>query len=80
VSRRDVVHAHAYGVNLESLELSHCQQLSDIGPIFRLRRLKYLGLSGCTGITNLAPLAEMTKLEVLNITGLTVNFEIPGTC
>jgi Leucine-rich repeat (LRR) protein len=56
--------------SLQSLDLSHCQQLSgDLSPLAGLTSLQSLNLSWCEQLSNLSPLASLTSLQSLSLSG-----------
>jgi internalin A len=50
---------------LQMLDLSQCEQLSDLAPLAGLTKLQSLNLSGCEQLSDLSPLAGLTSLQSL---------------
>src|SRR5271166_3376655 len=55
--------------SLQSLNLSGCEQLSDLSPLASLASLQELGLFGCDQLSDLSPLASLTSLQELGLSG-----------
>eukprot|EP00935_MAST-01C_sp_MAST-1C-sp1_P000891 g891.t1 len=58
--------------SLTKLDLSCCEDISDLRPLAKLTCLEQLDLSQCQGVTaaSLCPLASLKKLELLNLAGI----------
>lgn len=61
------LHVFQYFPDLTSLDLNHCEQISDLKPISSLKRLISLNLTGCRSISDLSPLSNLTQLTTLNL-------------
>jgi predicted nucleotidyltransferase len=53
--------------SLQSLDLSWCEQLSDLSPLASLTSLQTLDLSWCKQLNDLSPLAGLTSLQSLDL-------------
>jgi len=54
--------------SLQSLNLTGCEQLSDLSPLAALTSLQSLNLSGCEQLSgDLSPLSGLTSLQYLNL-------------
>ncbi len=51
------------------LGLSHCNGLTDLGPLSGLASLTLLNLSACKGLTDLGPLSGLASLTSLGLSG-----------
>jgi Leucine-rich repeat (LRR) protein len=52
--------------SLQSLDLSNCDQLSDLSPLAGLASLHILYLIGCTQVSDISPLAGLPNLRKLS--------------
>jgi internalin A len=55
--------------SLQSLDLSGCEQVSDLSPLSGVTSLQTLDLSGCEQVSDLSPLSGVTSLQTLNLSG-----------
>ncbi len=53
--------------DVRSLDLSGCEQLSELEPLVELSNLKWLSLSGCKQVSNLTALAGLSNLTILSL-------------
>jgi Leucine-rich repeat (LRR) protein len=60
-----------YFTQLTSLNLSDCENISDLSPLASLTQLTSLNLARCTRISDLSPLARLTQLTSLDLTRCT---------
>jgi NACHT domain/Leucine Rich repeats (2 copies)/Leucine Rich repeat len=58
-----------YFTSLTTLNLSGCQQVSNLTPLAHLIHLTSLNLSGCQQVSDLSPLAHLIHLTSLNLFG-----------
>ena len=61
--------AVAWTLQLVELDLSGCDQITDLAPLASLRMLSTLRLSGCIGVTDLSPISGLRALETLDLSG-----------
>jgi len=54
---------------LTTLDLRHCDSLSDVSPLSELHYLSSLNLAGCDSLSDVSPLSELHYLSSLNLEG-----------
>ena len=55
------------GLDITSLDLKRCSEITDLTPIGEFEGLEVLNLFGCEGITDLGPLSGLENLKKLNL-------------